>query len=70
VNLLQGQAEEHFGRHPDAEGLRRVPGEGAFVELDRDTYKVLLTRGTKGPTLYAVDPATQEFLAGLIEPVG
>jgi uncharacterized protein len=33
----------------------------------RNIYKVLLTRGLAGTVLYAVDPQTREFLAGLIE---
>ncbi|MEV4225357.1 DUF2075 domain-containing protein [Nonomuraea sp. NPDC049725] len=36
-------------------------------QLIRNTYKVLLTRGMMGTALYSVDPATQEFLAGLLE---
>lgn len=33
----------------------------------RNIYKVLLTRGMAGTVIYAVDPPTREFLAGLIE---
>ena len=36
-----------------------------FDTLIRNTYKVLLTRGMRGVVLYAVDPATQEFISGL-----
>jgi hypothetical protein len=38
-----------------------------FDILIRNTYKVLLTRGMRGVVLYAVDPATQEFISGLAE---
>jgi transposase len=31
VKTLQGQVEEHFGRHPDAEIYRSQPGMGAIV---------------------------------------
>lgn len=34
----------------------------------RNVYKVLLTRGLRGVVIYAVDPETREFLAGLIKP--
>jgi uncharacterized protein len=33
----------------------------------RNIYKVLLTRGMAGTVIYAVDPLTRDFLAGLIE---
>ncbi|RMI27915.1 DUF2075 domain-containing protein [Nocardia stercoris] len=39
-----------------------------FARLIRNTYKVLLTRGMRGVVLYAVDPATQEFLIDLVGP--
>ncbi|MFF4772604.1 DUF2075 domain-containing protein [Microtetraspora fusca] len=35
--------------------------------LIRNTYKVLLTRGMVGTTIYSVDPDTQDFIAGLLE---
>ncbi|GAB2682737.1 DUF2075 domain-containing protein [Nocardia goodfellowii] len=38
-----------------------------FDILIRNTYKVLLTRGMQGVVIYAVDPATQEFISGLVE---
>ncbi|MFG3617436.1 DNA/RNA helicase domain-containing protein [Nocardia sp. NPDC047654] len=38
-----------------------------FDILIRNTYKVLLTRGMQGVVLYAVDPATQDFLSGLVD---
>jgi Transposase/Transposase IS116/IS110/IS902 family len=31
VKILQGQVEEHFGRHPDAEIIRSQPGMGAIT---------------------------------------
>jgi Transposase IS116/IS110/IS902 family len=31
VKILQGQVEEHFGRHPDAEIYRSQPGMGAVL---------------------------------------
>jgi transposase len=31
VKILQGQVEEHFGRHPDAEVYRSQPGMGAVL---------------------------------------
>jgi transposase len=31
VKILQGQVEEHFGRHPDAEIYRSQPGMGAIL---------------------------------------
>jgi adenosyl cobinamide kinase/adenosyl cobinamide phosphate guanylyltransferase len=40
-----------------------------FDILIRNTYKVLLTRGMKGVVIYAVDSATQEFIAGLADPI-
>jgi DUF2075 family protein len=33
----------------------------AFIELVRNTYKVLMTRGMQGVCLYSEDPATNEF---------
>ncbi|MFF0308148.1 DUF2075 domain-containing protein [Streptosporangium sp. NPDC004379] len=38
-----------------------------FDRLIRNTYKVLLTRGLRGVVIYAVDPATREFLSELID---
>ncbi|WP_328410757.1 DUF2075 domain-containing protein [Nocardia sp. NBC_00403] len=38
-----------------------------FDILIRNTYKVLLTRGMQGVVIYAVDPATQEFISGLTD---
>lgn len=36
--------------------------------LIRNTYKVLLTRGMRGTTIFALDAETREYLAGLIHP--
>lgn len=37
-----------------------------FDQLIRNVYKVLLTRGMKGVTIYSTDRETQDFLAGLV----
>ncbi|WP_239116562.1 DNA/RNA helicase domain-containing protein [Planotetraspora phitsanulokensis] len=37
-----------------------------FDKLARNVYKVLLTRGMRGTIIYAVDPATRNFLTHLI----
>ena len=37
--------------------------------LIRNTYKVLLTRGMRGTMIYATDPETREYLAGLVRPL-
>jgi DUF2075 family protein len=34
----------------------------------RNTYKVLLTRGMLGTTVFSTDPETQRLLRGLLEP--
>jgi hypothetical protein len=46
--------------------LRRGVTDEQADRLIRNTYKVLLTRGMVGTVLYSTDPATQEFLAGLV----
>ena len=46
---------------------RRSVTDLQFDRLVRNVYKVLLTRGMIGTVLYATDPRTQAFLAGLIE---
>lgn len=38
-----------------------------FEMLIRNTYKVLLTRAMHGVVIYAVDPATQEFMSQLVQ---
>ncbi|WP_433622923.1 TIR domain-containing protein [Nocardia sp. CA-120079] len=56
-----------FNRDP---AFKRANRSSVFDEdfelLIRNTYKVLLTRGMREIVLYAVDPATQEFIAGLV----
>jgi DUF2075 family protein len=47
--------------------MRKGVSDEQADRLIRNTYKVLLTRGMMGTALYSVDPATQEFLAGLLE---
>ncbi len=51
------------GRDP---ALRRGVADADADRLIRNTYKVLPTRGMVGTLVYSVDPATQEFLAGLL----
>lgn len=36
--------------------------------LIRNTYKVLMTRGMRGTTIYSTDPETREYLATLVSP--
>ncbi|MFG1703750.1 DNA/RNA helicase domain-containing protein [Nonomuraea sp. M3C6] len=48
--------------------MRKGVSDEQADRLIRNTYKVLLTRGMMGTAVYSVDPATQEFLAGLLEP--
>lgn len=40
-----------------------------FDTLIRNTYKVLLTRGMQGVVIYAVDPATQELMSSIVDPL-
>ena len=40
-----------------------------FDQAVRNTYKVLLTRGMRGATVYSTDPETQSLLERLI-PIG
>ncbi|AFU00127.1 ATP-binding protein [Nocardia brasiliensis] len=50
--------------------LKLTPSNPVFDEeferLVRNAYKVLLTRGMQGVVIYATDPATQEFITGLV----
>jgi hypothetical protein len=47
---------------------RTAVSEAEADRLIRNTYKVLLTRGMRGTMIYATDPATREYLAGLVRP--
>jgi DUF2075 family protein len=47
---------------PDESHDRSVNRAKSFVELVRNTYKVLMTRGMQGVCLYSEDPETNEFL--------
>jgi hypothetical protein len=51
----------------DPEFSKRSVSDLQYDQHIRNIYKVLLTRGMVGTIIYAVDPATQQFLAGLIE---
>lgn len=51
----------------DPEFRRRAVTDLQSDRHIRNIYKVLLTRGMAGTVIYAVDPATRDFLAGLIE---
>ncbi len=42
--------------------------EPDFDRLVRNVYKVLMTRGMRSVHLYSTDPATREFLRGLVDP--
>jgi DUF2075 family protein len=45
---------------------RKTVSDAEADRLIRNTYKVLMTRGMRGTILYAADPETRAFLAGLI----
>ena len=46
---------------------RRTVSDAEADRLIRNTYKVLMTRGMRGTILYAADPGTRAFLAGLVQ---
>ncbi|MFC8502485.1 DNA/RNA helicase domain-containing protein [Pedococcus sp. NPDC057267] len=50
---------------PDFKNRTKV-SDVDFDRLVRNVYKVLLTRGMRGVTLFSTDPETQEFLRGLV----
>jgi uncharacterized protein len=50
---------------PSASRDRDIRNADNFDRLVRNVYKVLLTRGLRGCTIYSVDPQTQQMLAGL-----
>lgn len=52
-------------RDPDFKNRTKV-SDIDFDRLIRNVYKVLLTRGMRGVTLYSTDPETQEFLRTLV----
>lgn len=51
----------------DPELMKKGVTDDQADRLIRNTYKVLLTRGMVGTTIYAVDPHTQAFLSTLTE---
>ena len=53
-----------FNKDPDFR-QRRVD-DTEFDRLVRNVYKVLLTRGMQGVSLYSTDPSTNRFLASLL----
>jgi hypothetical protein len=52
----------------DPEFKKRSVTDLQYARHIRNIYKVLLTRGMVGTVVYAVDPETREFLAGLVPP--
>lgn len=53
---------------PALKGTKSKPVyDQQFDKLVRNSYKMLLTRGMRGIVIYAVDPATQEFLTSLVD---
>jgi hypothetical protein len=50
---------------PSASRDRDIRNADNFDRLVRNVYKVLLTRGLRGCTIYSADPQTQQMLAGL-----
>ncbi|GAA1312412.1 ATP-binding protein [Planotetraspora silvatica] len=56
-------------KDPAFKSKKAVP-DTDFDGLARNVYKVLLTRGMRGTIIYAVDPATRDFLANLIPSLG
>ncbi|HEX8509971.1 MAG TPA: DUF2075 domain-containing protein [Propionibacteriaceae bacterium] len=50
----------------DTQVKRGTPAQ--FDQAVRNTYKVLLTRGMRGVTVYATDTETQAFLSSLLPP--
>jgi DUF2075 family protein len=53
-----------YNKDPDLR--KKTVLDGDVDRLIRNIYKVLLTRGMKGTTLYSTDPETRAFLADLI----
>jgi hypothetical protein len=51
----------------DPDFKRRSVTDLQYARHIRNIYKVLLTRGMVGTVIYAVDPETQDFLAGLLQ---
>jgi DUF2075 family protein len=51
-------------RSHDSQVKRGTPLQ--FDQAVRNTYKVLLTRGMRGATLYSTDPETQSLLESLV----
>jgi DUF2075 family protein len=46
--------------------VKRAKGN-EFLELVKRTYRVLLTRGMKGCSVYFVDPATRDYVESRIK---
>ncbi|WP_310964912.1 DNA/RNA helicase domain-containing protein [Nocardioides terrisoli] len=56
--------ESHPERSFDTQAKRGTADE--FDRAVRNTYKVLLTRGMRGTTIFSTDPETQALLEGLV----
>ena len=65
-----GQVETvRDGNKDPAFKSRKTVSDAGIRSVDpARVYRVLLTRGLDGIVLHAVDPATQEFLEGLVRP--
>ena len=60
---------DHWVAQPDKSHDSQVK-RGTFEEFDRsvrNTYKVLLTRGMRGATVFSTDPETQDLLRTLVK---
>jgi len=68
-DLVMGEgrctAVRSANKDPDFRNRTRVSDQ-EFDHLVRNVYKVLLTRGMRGAALHSVDPATNEWLRGLV----
>ncbi|MEU0487733.1 DNA/RNA helicase domain-containing protein [Nocardiopsis sp. NPDC006139] len=58
----------HWEAHPEQSRDPRMRGVGPelYLELARNTYRVLMTRGMKSCRLYSTDEETREFLRSLM----
>ncbi|PWV54829.1 DNA/RNA helicase domain-containing protein [Nocardiopsis sp. L17-MgMaSL7] len=59
---------DQWEAHPEESRDRAVRGVNAdeYLELARNTYRVLMTRGMRSCRLYSTDPETQAFLSSLV----
>ncbi|MDU9001796.1 DNA/RNA helicase domain-containing protein [Streptomyces mirabilis] len=60
----------HWTAHPDQSHdpkLRALPAD-QYLPYALNTYRVLLTRGTRTTRIHATDPTTRHMLAGLVHP--